>query len=434
MKNKFFETAKKLIHHELISGSFYVFVGGMFANVFAFLLNLVLARKLSYADYGSFASLSAIITLAAILAGSVNTIIVRFVAEYFSKHEDDKLKLFYEKTFKIFIVLSILISLLFIILSPLIKNYLNIDNIWYVVLVGVGISAFYLQSLNSAFLQGLMKFKLISLLNAVGSFIKLLVGVVLVLFGLKVFSGLLAILVMSLGVFIVGLIPLRFLLAKRKVQNVHVPIREIFKYSLPSFFTILFLTFFTSADVILVKHFFNAHDAGFYAGLSLIGKVIFYFTGPIPLVMFPLLVKRYHNGENFHGLFYLALLLVLLPSLAIAGFYFLFPKFVVDLFLGGRDYLFITPYLGIFGIYLSIFSMLNVCVSFFLSINKTKVIFPVATAAIFQVILIYIFHNSFYQVIGVSISASSVLLVGLIFYYLKLFGKRASRQPLPATS
>jgi O-antigen/teichoic acid export membrane protein len=424
----------KIIKHELISGTFYIFVGGMFANVFAFLLNLFLARKLSYSDYGTFASLSAIITLAAILAGSVNTIIVRFVAEYFSKNENDKLKLFYRKTLSIFIVLSLLISIIFILLSPLIKSFLNIDNIWYIVLVGIAISIFYMQSINMAFLQGLMKFKLISFLNAVGSLIKLLVGVVLVLLGFKVFSGLLAILVMSVGVFIIAFIPLRFLLAKREVKDVHVPVGEIFKYSLPSFFIVLFLTFFTSADVILVKHFFNAHDAGFYAGLSLIGKVIFYFTGPIPLVMFPLLVKRYHKGENFHGLFYLSLLLVLLPSLAIAGFYFLFPKFVVDLFLGGRDYLSITPYLGIFGIYLSIFSMLNVCVSFFLSINKTRIIFLVITAAISQVVLIYIFHNSFYQVIGVSILSASALLIGLIFYYLKLFGKEVNRQPSSATA
>jgi O-antigen/teichoic acid export membrane protein len=272
-----------------------------------------------------------------------------------------------------------------------------------------------------AFLQGLMKFKLISFLNAFGSLIKLLVGVLLVIFGFKVFSGLFAILVMSVGVFVVGLIPLRFLLAKQKIENVHVPIKEIFKYSLPSFVAVLFLTAFTSADVILVKHFFNAHDAGFYAGLSLIGKVIFYFTGPIPLVMFPLLVKRHSLGEKFHNLFYLALLLVLLPSVAITGFYFLFPKFVIELFLGGRDYMAIAPYLGLFGIYMTVFSLLFVCVNFFLSINKTRIVFPVTIAAILQIILIFIFHSSFYQVIGVSILASSALFIALSSYYFKLF-------------
>jgi O-antigen/teichoic acid export membrane protein len=343
------------------------------------------------------------------------------VAEYFSKNETGKLQVFYGKTLKIFIALSFFISVLFIVLSPLIQSFLNIDNIWYIILIGVIISAFYLQSINMAFLQGLMRFKLISVLNAVGTLVKLLIGVVLVLFGFKVFSGLLAILVMSLGIFVVGLIPLKFLLGKREIKNEHVPIKEIFKYSLPSFFAILFLTAFTSTDVLLVKHFFNAHDAGFYAGLSLIGKVIFYFTGPIPMVMFPLLVKRHNLGEKFQKVFCLALLLVLLPSVAITGFYFMFPKFVIDLFLGGRDYISIAPYLGFFGIYLTIFSLLYVCVNFFLSINKTRIVFPVVIAAISQIVLIYIFHSSFYEVIGVSALVSAALLVVLSGYYFKLF-------------
>ena len=421
MKDKLFSAVEKIVKHELISGSFYIFLGGMAANVFAFLLNLFLARKLSYSDYGIFASLSSIVTLAAILASSTNTIIVRFVAEYFSKNEIGKLQVFYKKTLMVFILLSVLIFLLFAIFSPIIKNFLNIDNTLYILLVGLAVAVLYLQNLNSAFLQGLMKFKFFSFLNSIGNLIKLLVGVILVFAGFRVFSGLLAILIMSLGMFIVGFIPLRFLLAKQSVSKASVPIKEIFKYSLPSFFAVLFLTAFTSADVILVKHFFSAHLAGFYAGLSLIGKVIFYFTAPIPLVMFPLLVKRHHRGEKFHNLFYLSLLLVIVPSLAITGFYFLFPKFVINLFLGGRDYQFIAPYLGFFGIYLSIFSLLYVCVNFFLSINKTRIVFPVMLAAISQIALIYIFHNDFYQVIGVSILVSAILLVFLLGYYLKLF-------------
>src|SRR5205085_2537303 len=127
-------------------------------------------------------------------------------------------------------------------------------------------------------------------------------------------------------------------------ERIKIPLREIMKYALPTSFTVLALSAFTSTDVLLVKHFFNAHDAGFYAGLSVVGKAIFYFTAPIPVVMFPLLIKRHTQGENYKNLFYLALLLVFLPSLAITGFYFLFPKLTLTIFLGGRDYLSIAPY------------------------------------------------------------------------------------------
>ena len=86
---------KVFLRHELISGSFYIFVGSMIANVLAFLLNLFLARSLSYADYAIFASLLSVITLSSIPAGSINNIIVKFATGFFVNGENDKLKTLY---------------------------------------------------------------------------------------------------------------------------------------------------------------------------------------------------------------------------------------------------------------------------------------------------------------------------------------------------
>jgi len=171
-------------------------------------------------------------------------------------------------------------------------------------------------------------------------------------------------------------------------------------------------------DVILVKHFFEPHQAGLYGGLSLIGRVIFYFTNSIPLVMFPLVVKRKAKGENIASLFYLAMFLVTLPSVLITAFYYLLPELSINVFLG-KNYLSIIPYLGFFAVFMTIFSILNVCVNFFLSIGKTKVYIPIIATTIAQVVLIYIFHNSFFQIIGVSLAVSLLLL----FYLLITFAK-----------
>jgi len=423
MKNKFFETGKKLIGHELISGSFYIFIGGMVANGFAFLLNLFLARSLSYADYAIFASLLSVITIAAIPAGSINTVIVKFATNLFVKNENDKLKTFYLLFFKFVLGLSIFITFLFTIFSVPLMNYLHIDSVWYVITTGFVISAFYLNTLNNAFLQSLLKFKFMSLMNIFGSAIKLIVGVILVILGYKAFGGLGAIFSMTLGMYLVAYLPLsKILKAKSSDKKIDLNNRQMFAYAVPTFITVLFLTSFTSMDVILVKHFFNPHMAGFYAGLSLIGKVIFYFTAPIPMVMFPLLVKRHATGVNFNNLFYLALLLVILPSVAITAFYFIFPNFVINLFLGGREYLYVAKYLGIFGLYLTVFSLVNVCVSFFLSLNKTNISALVVCAAIFQIILIYLFHTDFYQIIGVSLLVSVLLFIALLFIFFKNYG------------
>src|ERR1035437_6809485 len=413
----------KLVKHELISGTFYIFIGSIFANFLAFLLNLFLARSLSYADYAIFAALLSVITLAAIPAGSINTVIVKFATDFFVNNENHKLKTLYLLFFKFVLGLSLFIIFLFFVFSSPLKNYLHIDNVWYVIASGFVISAFYLNTLNTAFLQSLLKFKLIAFINIFGSFLKLIVGVILVILGYKVFGGLGALFSMTLGMYLVAYVSLaRILKEKSSVKKISLNTKQMFSYAVPTFITVLFLTSFTSMDVILVKHFFSPQTAGFYAGLSLIGKVIFYFTAPIPAVMFPLLVKRHATGKNFVNLFYLALILVILPSVAITAFYFVFPNFVINLFLGGREYLYVAPYLGIFGLYLTVFSLVNVCVSFFLSLNKTNIFIFVVLAAISQIILIYIFHSSFYQVIGVSLLVLSLLFIALFFIFFKNYG------------
>jgi O-antigen/teichoic acid export membrane protein len=221
---------------------------------------------------------------------------------------------------------------------------------------------------------------------------------------------------MTFGMFLLAFMPLRKIIASHEdLGKIKIKNKNVIKYALPAFVTVLFLTSFTSTDVILVKHFFEPHAAGFYAGMSLIGKVIFYFTFPIPLVMFPLLVKRSSIGKKYMNLFYLALLLVIVPSILITIFYFMYPDLVINIFLGGRDYLYLSKFLGIFGLYLTLFSVVNVCVNFFLSLNYTKVYIPVAIAAILQIIFIYFFHANFYQIIGVSMGITSCLLVVLGF-------------------
>jgi len=415
---------KKLFSHELINGSFYIFLGSMVANFLAFLLNLFLARNLSYADYAIFASLLSVITLASIPASSISTVIMKFATEYFAKGQYEKIKIFYLKMFKFIFSLSFLIFLGFMLFSIFLKNFLHLDNVLYIILTGFTVSVTYLFIMNAAFLQSLLKFAFISFVSVIGGIVKLLVGVILVLLGYRAFGGIWAIFFMTFISFIVGYVPLRKILAEKyKNEDVVIKTSEIYSYAVPAFIISFFLTSFTSMDVILVKHFFSASQAGFYAGISLIGKVIFYFTSPIPVVMFPLLVKRHSTGSNFKNLFYLALLLVVLPSFAITIFYFFFPEFVIKLFLGGRHYLSIAPYLGLFGFYITIFSMVNVCVSLFLSLNKTKIMPLVVLGAIFQIILICLFHNSFFQVIGVSVFVTFILLIFLLIYFLKNYGE-----------
>ena len=419
---KVFEILSRLLKHELISGSFYLFVGGTVANFLAFIYNLFLAKTLIPADYGVYGSLLSIITLIGVPVSSLGPVIVKFAADYLAKNENEKAERLYIRMSQFILIISLILFASFVIFSETIKAFLHIQNTIFVIFSGLIISFFYLNLVNSSFIQSILKFKQLSVINILGGMAKLAVGIPLILLGFKIYGALGGVFAMAVTVFLSGFIPLRFLLKNIKQNTSAIPIKEIINYALPTSFAVFFLTSFTSTDVILVKHFFNAHDAGFYAGLSLVGKVIFYFTNPIPMVMFPLIIKRSSSGKNFSGLFYLALVLIILPSFAITAFYFMFPSFVIRLFLSGKDYLSIAPFLGFFGIYLTVFSIVNLFISFFLSLNKMKIVPAIVISAVSQAILISFYHKNFYEVIGVSLLVCSLLLVVLLLYYIFHFG------------
>lgn len=422
---------KQIFSHELIGGTVFIFIGSIIGNILAFLLNLFLARSLSYGDYAIFASLLSVITLASIPSNSINTIIVKFSTKYFVEKDKSKIKSLYITFFKFIFGLCVFIIIFFTALSPILSDFLHLENLAYVTVSGIIIVVFYLNILNSGFLQGMMKFKFISIVSIAGGLVKLLMGIFLVLIGYSAFAGLWAIFFMTLTSFLIAYFPLRnFLRVSKSNEKVKIYSKEIRAFAIPAFFSVLFMTSFVSVDVVLVKHFFDSSLAGYYAGLSLLGKVIFYFTAPIPMVMFPLVVKRHTMNVKANNLFYISIILVLIPSILISFLYFMIPELVVKLFLGGREYLYISKYLGWFGIFLTIFSVINVCVNFFLSINKTRIFIVVVGAAVLQIMLIYFFHNSFYQVIGVSIFSSSILLGILIFIFLKNYTSFSLKIPL----
>lgn len=415
------------IRHELISGSFYVFIGVTASSFFAFLLNIYIARNLSYSDYGIFASIMSLITLLAIPSASISAVIVRFATLFFSKNEDAKAGAFYIKSFKYLLIFNFFLSIAFIAFFPLISDFLKINDPGLIILAIISVALFYMATLNVAFLQSLLKFKLLGLLYSFAGIGKLFGGVILIIMGLKVYGALLATFIFSLIDYVFSFFPLKKVISKAG-KDVSISRREFSYYAIPASIAIFSLSSFISTDVILVKHFFSASEAGFYGGLSLIGKVVFYFTGPIPIAMFPLIVKRHTNQENFNNLFYIALIIVLIPSVLITIFYFVFPEFTIKLFLGREGYISVAPYLGLFGILLTIYSINNVFVNFFLSIKKTLVSLIVLSFALLQIVLIYIYHSNFYQIIYASVISSVLLLGFLMLYYLKLYGRNYKRE------
>lgn len=412
MKKRF----NTIIKHPIISGSTIIFIGTFMANIFNFIFNLYMSRTLSIIDYGILASLISVILLFALAADSFVPIVVIFAGEYLAKGEEEKVAELFIKMKKISLIIGGIILLIFVFFESVIGNFLNIHNPFLLLLVGITVFFGFIGSINRAILQARLSFGYFTFIGVCSSIFKLLIGVLLVFLGFKVIGAMGAFTLSFFIAYCLSLLPLLPLFRyKNKVR--HVTITKLFTYGLPSIISLMSLTFFITSDILLVKHFYSPTEAGLYAGLSLLGKVIFFFSAPISLVMFPLIVQRYAKQENFTGLFKVSLFLVIAASLGITLIYSLFPEFFIHLFLKKDEYLALRPFVGLYGIFFTLYSCASVIVNFYLSIKKTKVFIPLLFSAILQFVLLLIYHSNFYQIIYISIFSLAFPITLLLIHY-----------------
>lgn len=421
MREKILQKGKKFFSHELISGSSIVFTGSMIGNILAFFFNLFVVRKFTYIEYGEFAALISLFTLSTIPAQSLQPVLIRFSSQYLAKKELGKAETFYKKMLFLTFCIASTIFLGFIVFYPWLRVFFHINNFPLFLLLGFTVGTVYISVPNIMLLQAMLQFSFLAFTNSLGAVVKLIAGMGFITIGFGVFGAVGAIFISLAIPYLLTFLPIKKIFSIKQEKQ-EVKWKEIFTYAILSGVSLFALSSFTSADVLLVKHFFTNTSAGLYAGLSLVGRVIFYFTAPITSVMFPLVVKKYEKKENYQSLLYVAFLFVALPSFLITIFYFLFPHFTIFLFLGGKAYYSVGNYLGWYGIFLSIFSLLNVLVTFFLSVKKTNIVYLVAFGALLQAILIVMFHTTFTSVIAVSLLVTLGLLILLLLYYFKEYG------------
>lgn len=416
MKEKVGGLITRAINSELISGSFYLFLGTMLGNILAFVFNLLLVRNLSYANYAEITAIVSLITLVGIPTTALLPTIIQFAGRYLAKNQiAEASELLWQSTKNIALFVCILL-ICFMIFSPFLANFLHIKSTFEIMLAGIIVGAMYLSIANTAFLQSLLKFQFLSFTLTLGGVLKLFIGIGLLFAGFGIVGILWGIFLAFFIPLCITFFPLRHLFTGRFKKKTTIHAKEILVYGLPATLAMFSLSSFTSSDILLVKHFFPSTEAAYYSGLSLIGRIIFYFSLPISTAMFPLLVKRFHKGEKIQNLLFLSFFLVFAPSIVLTIIYFAIPKFIIAIILG-RHYAPIAPYLGWFGLYLAIFSLLYVSVNFLLSIKKTSVSWFVAVGALLQIVGISLFHSSLVVVIAISLILSLVLFVTLLLYY-----------------
>jgi len=386
----------KHIYRQYLSGGSLLIIATVVVNICNFVFNAYLGRVLTFEQFGIITLINTMWYITLIPINALYTTVNHRIAFLTSNNHTTESLHFFRRTNKRNLFISLFISVCFIATIPFIDSFFQINNYLISFLFTPMITLGIVTAINKGFLQGIFNFKSVAVIIIIEAFSKLIFAWLLVTAKLNAW----AFISLPLSACAAFLFSFYFTSVQTKL-----PIKES-TYTFPGkFFSAAIIMglssiAFLSVDVILAKHFLSPTDAGKYAFLSLIGKMI-YFFGTLPGLLMISFVSRdlgrnRNPNKTFYKLFSLALILT------IGGFISIGPlgKIFIPLLFGAKTVA-ILPYLTLYSAAIMFFTLSSSFITFYLA--KQRYVFPIV--AIFMAFVMCVgitfFHNGINQIIHV---------------------------------
>jgi len=402
---------KKLV----TSGSF-LFISTLVVNAGNYAINLLLGRWLGPSDFSEVSLLVTFMLMVSFFALAFQLTAAKYIATFEGDTNQQLQGAFIGwLNHKALIVGSILMALV-LILSVFWQDFFQTSSYLPFIIFGLGLPVYLLMSVNRGVLQGLLNYKKLAFSYQYEMWVRLFVSIALVYAGYRV-NGVAIGLTLSL---VITWWFSRVSFQKPNQAN-SIDYKDITKFLLTILAYECSQILINNSDIILVKHFYPPFEAGLYAALALVGRIVYFGTWTVVTMLFPIVIKLEKEGKSHTKYFFGGLGLVALMATAIVGFCYFFPDFMVSI-LFGKEYLSIAPLLWQYAVATALFACSNVFVYYHLSLDHHQPVWITIIAGIAQIVLISIYHQDFQQVIFVQILLMSVLFFTMVCFH--FFKKR----------
>jgi O-antigen/teichoic acid export membrane protein len=408
---------QKFFKQELIKGSAIVLVGSVASNFLNYLYHPIVSRFLGPEGYAVIASLLALFYVVSFPTAIIGISYTRKIAVLAGKKDMGAIRGYLLHGFKWIAGISIMLNIGIFMIKDAVAAYLHIEQPVLILALGMTLTASFFGVIGGATIQGLMRMKWFSAIAVLGALLRDAWAIIPILFGLGVVGVMWGYFVsIVIGIFIT-LIPLRDIITTTKRTVVSFSTRS-FRSHIWVMYGLLGMSALTNVDLVLVKHYFPAYDAGLYAALSSLGKVVFFAPGAVLAMFLPLVARKRAEGQDVSKDMLMAQVIMITMSLGIISLYLLFPKFIMGL-LYGSEYVSASHYAWLFGTYYMFYNSANVFVSFYISTHRTRILLIPVVGALAQIGLIIMNHTSFVQIISQMIGVEIVFVAVLTYYYIR---------------
>ena len=299
----------KTLQARIVSGSVVLLSGSCLTTAINLAYNIAIARFLGPRGFGQATVVYTILTLISAVTLSFQIISAKLVAQ---QETPERKTAVYRSFHRGAWASGICVALILLLFQSVISDYLNLSSRALVAILAIG-AAFYVPlGVRRGYIQGTYGFRRLATNLVVEGAFRLGGSVLLILLGLGV-EGVMAANAIAIVV--------AFLTAAPKLTG---RIPNPLRLSIVLRETAQALVFFSgqvlinNCDIVLVKHFFLAKEAGIYAAVAMVVRVIFAFSSAVVNSMFPLVAGT--RNEERRGLRVIAtsLMLVLVTGSVLA--------------------------------------------------------------------------------------------------------------------
>ncbi len=403
----------------MLKQSLLVFSAGMVLNVCGFVAHAVASRQLGVTVYGGLYALINAALIAAVPAAFVAPVVAQLAAEFRALHDDGHLRGLTDSVAAGFTKLGVVYLVVAICGAVPFAHFLHVP-VWSLPFVGLlAAIALYLSAMR-AVTQGTQDFIGYALSNSIEGIAKVCGIVLLIAVGLKLGGGIVGFLFGPLC----ALIYLGFRLRRRYVNaqphGVRYDWRRILNAGAGAAAATISLTLMGSADVVLVKHYFDAHAAGLYAAASLGGKTLLYLVGFVPTVLLPQAADRHARGAQTREVLVASLLMF--SAVALFGL-FVFRYFGTEVLhaLVGRAFDAASPLLVTYGVAMVFLALTNALTYYGIATHRLAFTVPLLVCTLGTLAAIVTIHPNLATVVEILVAGNSVAAVAVA---VSLIGQR----------
>lgn len=398
--------SKKITEEQLFMLSVLTVNGGNY------LYNLILGRVLGPEQFADAAVLITFLLVLSFVAMTFQLVTAKFSVVF----EDNLFTSFISKVYKNAFLVGIGLGTSVVIFSKQLQELFNTSSSSMFVIFGIGVPFYFLMSVNRGVFQGKKAFKSLSITYQAEMLSRLLITL-----GLIFFFNFQSSLVIAIGILIsfgFGLIPFNFksLNFKTSFAIESSQSKLVRNFFIITAFYELTQIIINNSDILLVKHYFEAYEAGLYASLALIGRIVYFIAWMFVMLLLPTVVQLKKEGKETAPILFKYVTYIAAIASIIILCCSLFPETAITL-LFGKSYLTMAPLLWKYALATGLFAISNIFAYYYLSLDRYVPVIFSGIFGILQMGLVIFFHKSLEQVVHMQVIAMILLLIFQITYF-----------------